>query len=102
MADQFPSAARDALEILPKDHEMRPLLESRVNRSPEEMPLWDSVLVFPRETEWLAQSPKPIWWTKQTGYSGEENPGKITATFWKKSTRQPPVKSDWYLEAREA
>ncbi len=30
MAEQFPNAVRDALEILPRDHEMREILESRL------------------------------------------------------------------------
>src|SRR5262245_51639859 len=102
MAEQFPNAVRDALEILPHGHELRAMLESRKDLPPEKMPLWDAVLVFPPGVKWEDRSPSPIWWTKQTSFIGEEKPGEMTAVFWKKSTRQPPVKSDWYLEAREA
>ena len=102
MAEQFPHAVRDALEILPSDHEMREMLESRKDLPPEEMPLWDAVLVFPSGVKWEERSPAPTWWTKQTSYSGEDKPGEMTATFWKNSTRQLPVRSDWYVEAREA
>ncbi|MCI0747275.1 MAG: hypothetical protein L0Y58_17865 [Verrucomicrobia subdivision 3 bacterium] len=102
MAEQFPNAVRDALEILPRDHEMREMLESRKDLPPEKMPMWDAVLVFPPGVKWEGRSPAPIWWTKQTSYSGEEKPGELTAVFWKHSTRQLPVRSDWYLEAREA
>jgi len=102
MAEQFPNAVRDALEILPRDHELREMLESRKDLPPEKMPMWDAVLVFPPGVKWEERSPAPIWWTKQTSFIGEEKPGKMTAVFWKKSTRQPPVNSDWYLEAREA
>src|SRR2546429_855771 len=100
MAEQFPNAVRDALEILPRDHELREMLESRKDLPPEKMPMWDAVLVFPPGVKWEERSPAPIWWTKQTSFIGEEKPGKMTAVFWKKSTRQPPVNSDWYLEAR--
>ena len=102
MREQFPNAVRDALEILPRDHEMREMLEARKDLPPEKMPMWDAVLVFPSGVKWEKRSPAPVWWTKQTGYSGEERPGEMTAVFWKNSTRQLPVPSDWYLEAREA
>jgi hypothetical protein len=102
MAEQFPNAVRDALEILPPGHEMRETLERRKNLPPEQMPLWDAVLLFPPGAKWGERSPAPIWWTKQTSYSGEGKPGEMTALFWKNSTRQLPVRSDWYLEAREA
>ena len=102
MAEQFPNAIRDALEILPPDHEMREMLEHRKNLPPEKMPMWDAVLIFPPGVKWENRSPAPIWWTKQTRFIGEEKPGEITAVFWKNSTRQSPVQSDWYLEAREA
>ncbi len=102
MAEQFPNAIRDALEILPRDHEMRETLEARKDLPPEKMPLWDAVLVFPPGVKWEERSPAPIWWTRQTSFIGEEKPGELTAVFWKKSTRQLPVRSDWYLEAREA
>jgi hypothetical protein len=84
------------------DHEMRETLEARKDLPPAKIPLWDAVLVLPPGVKWVERSPGPVWWTKQTGYSGEEKPDKITAVFWKNSTRQLPVLSDWYLEAREA
>jgi hypothetical protein len=102
MAEQFPNAIRDALEILPRDHEMRETLEGRKDLSPEKMPMWDAVLVFPPGAKWEERSPAPVWWTKQTSFTGEGKPGEMTAVFWKNSTRQLPVRSDWYLEAREA
>jgi len=102
MAEQFPNAIRDALEILPRDHEMRATLEARKDLTPERMPLWDAVLVFPPGAKWDERSPTPVWWTRQTSFTGEERPGELTALFWKKSTHQLPVRSDWYLEAREA
>jgi hypothetical protein len=52
MPEQFPNAVRDALEILPRDHEMREALEARKNLPREEMPLWDAVLVFPPGVTW--------------------------------------------------
>ena len=102
MREQFPNAVRDALEILPRDDEMREMLEARKDLPPEKTPLWDSVLVYPIGANWKDRSPAPVWWTKQTSYSGEEKPGELTAVFSKNSTRKPPVRSDWYLEAREA
>jgi hypothetical protein len=102
MAEQFPNAVRDLLEVLPPGHEMRERLEPRKGLPPEKMPLWDAVLVFPPGAKWDERSPAPAWWTKQTSYSGEEKPGELTAVFWKNSTHQVPVRSDWYLEAREA
>ena len=102
MSEQFPNVISDALEILPKDHPQRETLERRKNLSPEKMPMWDALLVFPPGTEWGERIPVPAWWTKQTSYIGEEKPGKVTAVFWKNSTRQLPVNSDWYSEAHEA
>ena len=102
MAEQFPNAIRDALEILPRDHELREMLEARKDLPPEKMPLWDAVLVFPPGVKWNERSPTPFWWTKQTSFNGEEKPGEMTAVFWKNSTHQLPVPSDWNLEAREA
>ncbi len=102
MVEQFPTAMQDALAILPKEHPMRELVEERAKLKPEETPIWDSVLIYPPGSQWQAQSPKPVWWTKQTWYSGEEKPGEVTAAFWKESTHKAPVNSDWYLEAREA
>jgi len=102
MAEQFPNATRDALEILPRGHEMRETLEARKDLPPEKMPLWDAVLVFPPGVKWDERSPAPVWWTRQTSFIGEERSGELTAVFWKNSTRQLPVRSDWYLEAHEA
>ena len=102
MKEQFPNAIRDALEILPGNHPQREMLEARKDLPPEKMPMWDALLVFPPGTRWEQRIPAPVWWTKQTSYSGEERPGELTAIFWKNSTRQLPVKSDWFLEAREA
>ena len=102
MAEQFPNAVHDALEILPRDHEMRGTLEARRDLPPEKMPMWDAVLVFPPGIKWEERSPAPIWWTRQTSFIGEEKPGEMTAVFWKNGTRRLPVWSDWYLEAREA
>jgi len=99
MAEQFPHAVRDALEILPADHPMRKTLERKKDLQPEKMPLWDSVLVFPPGVRWDERSPKPAWWTRQTGSRVEEEPGKPKVIFWK---NKRPVGSDWYLEAREA
>jgi len=102
MAEQFPNAVRDALEILPRGHELRETLEARKDLPPEKMPLWDAVVVFPPGVKWGERSPAPVWWTRQTSFSGEEKPGQPTALFWKNSTRELPVRSDWFLEAREA
>ena len=102
MAEQFPNAIRDALEIPPRGHEMRESLEARKYFPPEKMPLWDAVPVFPPAVKWDQGSPAPVWWTKQTSFIGEAKPGEMTAVFWKNSTRQLPVRSDWYLEAGEA
>ncbi len=102
MAEQFPNALNDALQTLPSDSPLRQTLEARKESVPEPIRLWDTVLVFPPGVKWEERSPAPAWWTKQTGFSGEETPGQPTALFWKNSTRQPPVRSDWYLEAREA
>ena len=99
MAEQFPNAIRDALEILPADHPMRKTLERKKDLQPERMPLWDSVLVFPPGVRWDERSPKPAWWTRQTGSRMEDEPGKPKVIFWKNKL---PVGSDWCLEAREA
>jgi hypothetical protein len=102
MTEQFPSAIKDALEILPSDHPQRETLEKRKSLPPEKMPMWDALLVFPPGVTWGDRIPVPAWWTKQTSYIGEEKPGVHTALFWKNNTRQLPVKSNWFLEAREA
>ena len=99
MAEQFPNAIRDALEILPADSPMREKLESKRNLPPEKIPLWDSVLVFRPDVRWEDRSPKPSWWTRQTGSRVEEKRGEPKVVFWKNGR---PLGSDWYLEAREA
>jgi hypothetical protein len=98
-AEQFPNAVREALEILPADHPMRKTLEKKKDLPPEKMRVWDSVLVFPPGVKWEDHSPKPEWWTIQTGSRIEEKPGERKVVFWKNKL---PVGSDWYLEAREA
>jgi len=98
-AEQFPNAVRDALQILPADHPMRKTLERKKDLPPEKMGVWDSVLIFPPGVKWEDHTPKPEWWTIQTGSRIEEKPGERKVVFWKNKL---PVGSDWYLEAREA
>jgi len=102
MAEQFPNAVSELLEVLPHDHHLRERLEARKNLPPEKMPLWDALLIFPPSATWAERTPTPIWWTRQVGFTGELGYGQPTSLFLKKSTRQPPVKTDWHLEAREA
>jgi len=102
MAEQFPNAVRELLEVLPHDHRLRESLEVRRNLAPEKMPLWDALLIFPPGATWTERTPAPVWWTRQVGFTGERGAGEPTSLFLKKNTRQPPVKSDWHLEAREA
>ena len=102
MAEQFPNAVREALEILPADHPKRKQLEAQQGLRPEDVPLWDAILVFPPGVTWDVHSPRPVWWTRQIGFNGEGKPGELTGLFWKSGTRQLPANSDWHLEAREA
>ena len=102
MAEQFPNAVREALEVLPRDHPKRAQLEALGGLPPEKVPLWDAVLVFPPGARWDDRSPAPVWWTRQIGLNGEGRPEERTSLFWKNNPRQPAVESDWYLEAHEA
>jgi len=102
MVEQFPNAVREALEILPPDHPKRKQLEAQQDLPPEQVPLWDAVLVFPPGVRWNDRSPAPAWWTRQIGFNGEGKPGELTGLFWKNGPRRLPVNSDWHLEAREA
>ena len=102
MAEQFPNAVREALEIMPLDDPKRERLESQRDLPPEKVPLWDAVLVFPPGVRWDERSPAPVCWTRQVGFNGEGKPGELTGVFWKHAPHQLPVKSDWHLEAREA
>jgi hypothetical protein len=102
MAEQFPNAVREALEILPRDHPKRERLEAQRNLPPEEVPLWDTILVFPPGVQWGDRSPAPVCWSRQIGFNGEAKPGEKPSFFWKSGTRQLPAKSDWHLEVREA
>jgi hypothetical protein len=98
-AEQFPNAVREALEILPADHPLQKTLEKKKDLPPEKMRIWDSVLIFPPGVKWEDHTPKPEWWTIQTGSRIEEKPGERKVVFWRNKL---PVGSDWYLEAREA
>jgi len=102
MAEQFPNAVREALEILPPDHPKRKQLEAQQDLQPEQVPLWDAILVFSPGVRWDDRTPAPVWWTRQIGFNGEGKPGELTGLFWKNGTHRLPVKSDWHLEAREA
>jgi len=66
---------------------------------PERMRVWDSVLIFPPGARWDDHTPKPDWWTIQTGSRIEGKPGEKKVVFWKNKL---PVGSDWYLEVKEA
>jgi len=99
MAEQLADSFRETLETLPADHPMRKTLEKKQHLPPEKIRLWDSVLVFPPGVKWADQSPKPEWWTIQSGSRMEEKPGEKKVVFWKNKV---PVASDWYDEAREA
>ena len=99
MAEHLANAFRDALATLPADHPMRKNLEKKQHLPPEKMRVWDSVMIFPPGVRWGERSPKPDWWTIQTGSRIEEKPGERKVVFWKNKL---PVGSDWYDEAREA
>lgn len=98
-AEQFPNAIREALAILPAEHPMRKSLEKKKGLPPEKVRVWDSVLIFPPGVRWDDHTPKPNWWTIQTGSRIEEKGGETKVVFWKNNL---PIGSDWYLEAKEA
>ena len=60
MAEQFPHAIRDALEVLPAGHPKK-ALEAQKDLPPEKVPLWDALLVFPPGVRWDERSPAPIF-----------------------------------------
>jgi len=99
--DRFQEETREALARLPKEHPFRKRL-ARIASSPAgETPLWDAVMFFAPGTEWMAKSPRPDWWAKQIGFSGEGQPGRATGQFLRNQIQDGPVESDWFAEARE-
>ena len=99
--DRFQDETREALAALPKEHPFRKRL-ARIAAAPAgEVPLWDAIMFFAPGTEWMAKSPRPDWWAKQIGFSGEGQPGRVTGQFLRNQIKEGPVESDWFAEARE-
>ena len=99
--DHFRDDTREALAALPQEHPFRKRLARWATAPASESPLWDSVLFFPPGAEWHSTSPRPDWWTKQIGFSGEGEPHKPTGQFLRNHIKDGPVESDWFVEARE-
>jgi hypothetical protein len=99
--DHFHQETREALAALPEGHPFRKRL-ARWAAAPASLnPLWDAVLFFPAGAEWNEKSPRPQWWTKQIGFSGEGERGKPTGQFLRNRIKDGPVESDWFVEARK-
>ena len=100
MKDVFPDCIRDALTVLPADHEFRPRLEEAVASPDQGFPLWDAVLAYPPDAEWRDHVPRPAMWSKQMAYWGCRKDGELTGTFWRNDCKQLPIDSDWAIEVR--
>jgi hypothetical protein len=99
--DQFHDETRGALAALPQGNPFRKRLARWAAAPPSESPLWDAVMFFPPGVEWNSTSPRPDWWTKQIGFSGEGERDKPTGQFLRNHIKDGPVESDWFVEARE-
>lgn len=93
----FPHRA-DAIAAIPEGHFLKERLAAMRDVQPEQMPLWDAALFYPKGTTWGASAPLTDLWSKQLmfvgGGSGQQS------TFWVDSLKQPPVETDWYDEVR--
>ena len=96
--DVFPDCIRDALTVLPADHELRPRLEEVAASPDQEFALWDAVFAYPPDSEWRESVPRPSSWSKQMAFWGPGEDGGPTGTFWRNDCAQLPVKSDWAVE----
>ena len=101
VGDHFREEAREALAAFPPEHPFHKRLDRWAAASPGETPLWDAVLFFPPGVEWGSTSPRPGWWSKQIGFSGEDQGHKPTGQFLRNHVKDGPLASDWFDEARE-
>ena len=97
--DHFRAYMHEALSKMPAEHPFHQRLAQALSQPADEAPLWDAVLFFAPGVEWKGTAPRPDWWAKQVGFSGE-NPGHATGRFWRSETENGPVESDWFDEAR--
>ena len=100
MKDVFPDCIRDALTVLPADHEFRPRLQEAAASPEKEFALWDAFLAYPPDAEWGESVPKPAFWSKQMAFWGSGHDGEPTGTFWRNDCKKLPVESDWAIEIR--
>lgn len=93
----FPNRA-DAIAAIPEGHFLKERLADMRDVQPEQMPLWDAALFYPKGTTWGATAPLTDRWSKQLlfvgGGSGQQS------TFWVDGLKHPPVETDWYDEVR--
>ncbi len=99
--DHFHNDTREALAALSEDDPFRKRLARWAAAPASQNPLWDAVMFFPPGVEWDSKSPRPEWWTKQIGFSGEGDRHKPTGQFLRNRIKDGPVESDWFIEARE-
>jgi hypothetical protein len=97
----FPHCLREIVAATPDDHPMHDQLGEWLASSPNDRPLWDAVLYFPKGAEWTSRAPRPVRWSKQVGFMGGDA-GDVTGVFLKNDCHQPPVDSDWHREVRRA
>lgn len=93
----FPHRA-DAIAAIPDGHFLKELLADMRDVPPEQMPLWDATLFYPKGTTWSTTVPLTDRWSKQLLFAGGGS-GQ-PSTFWVDSLKQPPVETDWYDEVR--
>lgn len=100
MKDVLPDCIRDALMVLPANHEFRPRLEEAAASPDKEFALWDAFFAYPPDIEWRESVPRPSSWSKQMAFWGPAQVGEPTGTFWRNDCKQLPVDSDWAIEVR--
>jgi hypothetical protein len=95
----FANCLRDALSVLPKEDELRSMVEHWNELAPEHRALWDVVLFYPPGVEWKTSAPAPKRWAKQVMYF--EGGEKTTGTFFRDDCKKLPIDSDWHVLLRE-
>lgn len=95
----FANCLRDALSVLPKEDELRGLVERWNQLELRGRALWDAVLFYPAGVEWAAAAPAPTRWAKQVMYF--EGGDGITGTFFRDDCKKLPIDSDWHVLLRE-
>lgn len=95
MEHVFPDCVADALDALPADHFLRPVLEARVQENSDPHPLWVAALLYPSTATWNEPPPRPARWSKQVGFIPGDEQTPAAGIFFRDTCRAVPVDSSW-------